>query len=366
MTLAPYLSSVFQPASSWDERLAQGERNAFDAVRLILASLVVLEHSYFLIDGTSERDPLYLLTYGQTNCGHFAVVMFFVLSGFLVTHSLLQSKSIVYFLLKRVARIVPAFLLASAIGCLVVGSLAASDPLSYLEAQNWYRIAVSVLALKQVGVIGALEGNRLELVNGTLWTIKYEFDCYLALALLGAAGLLRPVWRPVVYTCLAAVLAVSMARPLPAIDYGVPALLVSSPDKWPGLFPFFIVGSAFYLWRERIPKSPVLFTVALTWLVASAIMGGMFWALLFAGSYAVLFVSLSAAAELKLFGRRVDLSYGLYLYGWPIQQLLLYWSGQRLSPLVLFVTALACSYVIAWASWTVVERPSLDLVHHSR
>jgi peptidoglycan/LPS O-acetylase OafA/YrhL len=350
------------PVCEWDERLVRSERNAFDPVRLILASLVVLEHSYYLIDGNSSRDPLSLLSGGQTDCGHLAVVMFFSLSGFLVTHSACKSTNTPHFLAKRVARIVPAFLIASAVGCLVVGPLTSRDVWSYFEVQSWDSIALSALALKQVGVSGALEGNRLQLVHGTLWTIRYEFDCYLLLALLTASGLMLPGRRIVVFVLLAIGLAAAMVLALPVIDHGLLALVVSSPNQWPALFPFFLAGAAFYLWRDQVPKSPALLAASVAVLALSFALGGVYWAILTAGTYVVLYLSLSLAANIKLFGRRVDLSYGVYLYGWPIQQLLLFYTGQALPPLALFVLALAISYATAWLSWTCVERPCLDLV----
>src|SRR4051812_31937716 len=100
----------------WDARLQRGDRNAFDLVRLVLASLVVLEHSYFLIQNTTANDPLSRLSRGQTNFGQFAVFMFFALSGFLVTQSFVTSSGVGNFLAKRVLRVAPGFWVAVAFG----------------------------------------------------------------------------------------------------------------------------------------------------------------------------------------------------------------------------------------------------------
>lgn len=365
------LSASTLPSSpqrcAWNERLTDGQGNAFDAVRLVLATLVVLEHSYFLIDGNSRGDPLSLLSGAQTNFGHFAVVMFFVLSGFLVTHSPVASRSVPHYLLKRVARIVPGFLVASALGCLIVGPLAAPDAMAFLQQQAWGKVTAVALALKQVDVAGTLAGNLIPMVHGTLWTIKYEFDCYLFLALLGVFGFVRPTAKgAVIYLGLAAALVVAMATGLPVIDHGLPALFISSPHQWPALFPFFLAGSAFYIWRELIPKSPILFGVALLALCISLRAGGAWWALLICGTYAILYVCLSTSADIAIFGRRNDLSYGVYLYGWPIQQLLLFYFGQHLTSLGLFAAAILITCVVAWASWTLVEQPCLGLVRSPR
>src|SRR5579863_4199484 len=208
-------------------------------LRLVLASLVVLEHSYFLIDNETNRDPISILSGGQANSGQLAVYMFFSLSGFLVTSSLLSSSSILNFLAKRTARVVPGFLVATAIGCLIIGPLTAHDLVQFFREQNWRNIIVGALALKQVGVTGILQGNPVQLVHGTLWSIAYEFNCYIVLALFGILGWMRSPRFVLLYAFITAALAAAMAVGLPRIDYGILGLLISSPDSWPVLFPFF-------------------------------------------------------------------------------------------------------------------------------
>jgi peptidoglycan/LPS O-acetylase OafA/YrhL len=361
------IASAPPAGSAWDERLTGNRGNAFDAVRLVLATLVVLEHSYFLLEKSSLEDPLSLLSGAQTNCGHFAVVMFFVISGFLVTRSLTHSRSVWHYLLKRVARIVPGFLVASAFGCLVVGPLTSLDAGAFMREQSWRLLTVTVLALKQVAVTGALVGNPLPMVHGTLWTIKYEFDCYLILAILGALGLVRAAAPAILaYVALALALAAGAALGLPVVDRGIAALLISSPNQWPDLFPFFLAGSAFYLWRHRIPKSPTLMAAAVAALGISFRVGGAWWALLICGTYTILFICLSASADIYIGGRHTDLSYGVYLYGWPIQQLLIFYFGPHLTPMTLFVVAVVATYSVAWVTWTVIEEPTLGLVRRPR
>lgn len=353
-------------ASAWDERFARSELNSFDVTRLVLATLVILEHSYFLIDNTAERDPISILSGDQIHSGQLAVYMFFSLSGFLVTSSLLDSSGILNFIAKRVARIAPGFLLSAAFCCLIVAPLTSNDPVQFFHSQNWRIIVLEALALKPVGVGGVLQDNPVHLVQGTFWTIQYEFDCYLILALIGALGLIRSRFLVPTYIALGIVLAATMAVDLPVVDHGALSFLISSPHRWPELFPFFFIGSAFFLFRDFIPKTTTLLAASVTTIAVTFWLGGVYWSLLFGGTYCILFASLSYAAQVRLFGRRVDLSYGVYLYGWPIEQLLLFYSGVRLLPLELFALAVVLSYVTAWFSWTYVERPSLGLVRNHR
>jgi peptidoglycan/LPS O-acetylase OafA/YrhL len=208
-------------------------------------------HSYFLIDGTFERDPLFVISRGQLNCGQFAVYMFFSLSGFLVTRSLIECPSVAGLM----RRIVPGFLVASAVGCLIVGPLTTGDITNYFRSQNWRLIATNALALKQFGVANVLDGNPVTSVQGTLWSIRYEFDCYLLLALLGLLGLLRSRVAAATFVALVAALGVAMTfgRSLPVVDHGILALAMSSAHRWPELFPFFFCGAALYMFRARVP-----------------------------------------------------------------------------------------------------------------
>jgi peptidoglycan/LPS O-acetylase OafA/YrhL len=349
-------------SSDWDTRLVSGA-NAFDLVRLVLATLVVLEHSYFLIENSYVRDPLYRLSGGQLNFGAFAVYLFFSVSGFLVTRSVIQSAGTVAFLGRRIARIVPGFLMASVVGFLIVGPLTSNDISQYVQSQKWGRIVIDTLLLRQYGLADVLQGNAVGLVHGTLWSIRYEFDCYLLLAVVAAVGLLQRRRVVTTYVVIAAALALGLVFPthVPRLDTGVLAMLFSSPHRWPELFSLFFVGSAFYVFRHAVPKTNLVFGIMISALLASFAFGGAFYALMIAGTYVALFIALSCAAEVHVFGQRVDLSYGIYLYGWPAQQLILYATGSKLSPEVLFLVSVLPIAAVALASWLLVERPALRL-----
>lgn len=353
----------FLKSGNWDDRLARGRHNSFDAVRLILASLVVLEHSFFLLENSFERDPLYVFSDGQSNCGQLAVYLFFVISGFLVTQSWIMDPNLVRYLARRVARIVPGFFTASIIGFLVVAPLASDAPLRYFMAQKWLAIVAQVIALKQASVAGAFAHNPVQLVHGTLWTIQYEFDCYLLVAVLGVAGLLR---RRSLITYLVLAVALSTAfvfrDRLPIINYGWLSFLISSPNGWPNLLPFFICGSAFYIFRRWIPRSILLFCTSLVALLLTAMYGYFYVTCIFCGTYALLFIALSTETNIKVLRRSVDLSYGIYLYGWLVEQVLIYVFRDRLTPPTLFVCAMPIICAVAWVSWTFIEAPCLTLV----
>lgn len=351
-------------SADWDKKL-NGE-NGFDVARLVLATLVVFEHSYYLPFKSYKAEPLYILSGGQTDFGSLGVNGFFAISGFLITRSCLLTDSAPHYFEKRIARIVPGFLLASCLGLLVFGPLGADNVASYFAHVNWRATVVKILSLHQSGGGETLLHNPVKsMIDGTLWTIRYEFDCYIFVAILWGLGLLR---RGFVIVLLIALL-VSFGLQnhgiiaLPVVNYGIPAIFMSSPNNWPRLFGYFFVGAAFYLWRDAIPKSSALFVLSIVILLFAMRFGGAEIAMLSAGAYALFFAALSRGRSPRLFGRKVDLSYGIYLFGFPIQQLVIAASHQTIGPELLFIVSFPLTCGIAYLSWTFVESPSLRWVH---
>jgi peptidoglycan/LPS O-acetylase OafA/YrhL len=356
-------------SADWDKKL--NGQNGFDVARLVLATLVVFEHAYYLPFNSYKAEPLYILSGGQTDFGSLAVNGFFAISGFLITRSCLLTDDTLRYFEKRVARIVPGFLLASCLGVLVFGPMGADNVASYFAHVNWRATVVKILSLHQSGGGETLLHNPMKsMIDGTLWTIRYEFDCYILVAILWGFGLLR---RGFIIALLIALLVAFGLQShgiiaLPAVNYGIPAIFMSSPNNWPRLFGYFFAGSAFYLWRDAIPKSSALMAVSIMVLLLAIRFGGAEIAMLTAGVYALFFAALSGGRSPHLFGRKVDLSYGIYLFGFPVQQLIISASHQTIGPELLFIVSLPLTSGIAYLSWTLVESPSLQWVHelHSK
>jgi peptidoglycan/LPS O-acetylase OafA/YrhL len=200
------------------------------------------------------------------------------------------------------------------------------------------------------------------IVVGTLWSIRYEFDCYILIALFGMLGWLR---RGPIAIAFAALFSIYVLQRITAFelhgwDYGVKFFLFSNPNQWPRLFMFFFAGAFFYLWRNCIPRSIAIFLVALAAAIFALRYGGAEPALVLVGSYCVFFFSMSAAVTPRIMGKRVDLSYGLYNFGFPIQQFIIFYFLPRgIDPLLLFLISLPLTCVLAYLSWRFIEAPSI-------
>ena len=228
-----------------------GRDNNFNLLRFGLAVLVILAHSPELIDGDRHREILTRL-FGTLSFGEVAVDGFFLLSGFLILQSWQRSPSLPGYLLKRVTRIYPGFLMASLVCAVVVGPLGA-DPGRYFAGMNWPKFVQEALKLQMPLVPPVFQGTPHPYVNGAMWTISCEFRCYMLVGLLGVCGLAgrRAVWLALALVALGGTLV--LGPPKQATTQGLVRLLIGQPEELVRLAAYFAAGACFFLGRDQIP-----------------------------------------------------------------------------------------------------------------
>jgi peptidoglycan/LPS O-acetylase OafA/YrhL len=339
---------------SLDAALA-GEENSFNAVRLLAAAAVVVSHSFALLRGELVGEPLYGLT--PYTLGQHAVTVFFALSGLMLARSWDRNPDILRFARARLLRIYPALIACGLVTALLVGALATRLPLAeYLSSRETlsYPVLVGALfngaRLPEVFATGPQPGA----VNYSLWTIKYELAAYVAFgvaAVLGLAGR-RLLILFAVTALVGAVYVLERVEPVGKLAPAVPM---------GRFFLAFTLGAAAYYWRERLPlRLDLLAAATLAAFAMQALVSDLAEAAFVAlASYgALVFGSLRARGPAALAGRH-DVSYGLYLYGWPVQQLILPYAEWH--PLAHAAAATAIALVLATLSWFLVEKPALAL-----
>jgi peptidoglycan/LPS O-acetylase OafA/YrhL len=332
--------------------------NSFQLIRLVLAVAVLYRHSFDLL-ATGHADVVLDLIPPRTHLGRIALCFFMVVSGFLVAHSWTQSAGWRDFLWRRVLRVYPAFVVASVLSAFVAAPLGSRDPAGYLAAIDILGFLVNTLQLNKLAVQPSfLENPYPGPINGSLWSIKIEFECYLGLMALGLVGVFR---RRALMLGLFGLMLVAHA---------VQPYVPSSLDRYAHhlqLSTFFMSGVVAYLYRERIGRGYGWWEVAALTTVATAILEVGFVELLpLTGTYLLLYLAYEPRLLRLQVGRRVDLSYGIYLYAWPVQQLLIQTVGGWLNPYTLSVAALVGSGALAWLSWSLVERPFLALKQRTK
>lgn len=339
------------------EEVSKGRENNLDFLRFALATLVVFSHS-FALPGYAAFEPLSRLTRGQIDGGALAVDFFFVISGFLVTQSWQRSKGVGDYLKKRVLRIYPGFLAAVLLCGLVVGPLGADSLAAYRHAFHPARFLVNILQLKFV-LPPVFTHLAYPSANGSLWTIRNEFLCYLMVALFGLVGLYR--FRGVLLGLFGVTLLLYLREVYGHLPFcpGVVLPVVGQVAMWPRYLTQYLAGMCFYLYRDRIAYARRWIGGAAAVVVAACFLPALPAVLPICGAYLLFAFAFSAKPDLHRFAQRGDLSYGIYLYAFPIQQLLLWSMAPHMAPLLLFGLAFPLTAAMAWASWHLIEKPCL-------
>jgi peptidoglycan/LPS O-acetylase OafA/YrhL len=335
--------------------------NNFDFLRFTFALAVILSHSYALLRG-GEAEPLMRSTRGQISLGALAVDSFFIISGFLVTHSWLHSASTSSYFKKRILRIYPAFVVATLAVVAIVFPLASKSGLRIYAAVRPMSVLGSMVQLRGYEPPGLFPANLSHAANGSLWSISYEFWCYAGIALFGLCGVLKRRWL------LAAIFCAAISISLVFLGWKLTpggkffGVVLGFPAFWARLLPYYLAGTLFYLYRNSIPRSAGIASAAAGSIALGAVIPfGLAVVLPISWTYLIFWFAFHPTVQLHGWARFGDFSYGLYLYAFPIQQLLIMWSGVRLSPITLFASAVPFTILAAIVSWHVVEKRFLRM-----
>jgi peptidoglycan/LPS O-acetylase OafA/YrhL len=322
----------------------------FDGLRLAAALLVLVSHAMFTRAGAPPGDPV---AQALANAGVGGVYVFFIISGFLLSRSLDREGDALRFAVNRVLRIYPGFVACVLVTALVFGAVGSSLPagayFTDIELLRHLRLTLDCLCSNAwLPGIWNFDGDAAmrRVVNGSLWSLSAEVLSYLLLLALWL--LVRSVTATVV-----GLVGLTLATRLSGAFY----------DQLAGVaftLPYFAGGATAYLVVRRFG---VRTDLALASLVASALAafwGLAPWALATFGAYALVWAG-ARPNPLSGFSARVgDWSYGVYLYGWPVQQLVRMASPWD-TPWVTVALSLPMTLVCAWLSYRLVEAPALRL-----
>lgn len=326
-----------------------GRANNFDLLRLSAALLVLFSHA-FVLTGHAAEEPVARLLRHATDGGGAAVGAFFVLSGFLIARSA-EMRPWRDFLRARALRIYPAFAMVVLVQTLVLGPAVSSlGAAGYLAAgETWAGLGRALLFSPRAGLPGVFEGNPLPgVVNGSLWTLRVEVLCYAAMLGWGVLG--APRWL-VGLAAAAGFVALAAAHAA-----GAGLQVVSVLD----CLVFFATGAALWCWRGRVVLRGWVAAALLAgfWLLAATPAGPLLWHV--ALPYGVLHLGLAPAVAAGAMRRLGDVSYGVYLYAFPVEQALA--AGfPGIGAGALALCAAPAAVVLGVVSSRLVERPALRL-----
>ncbi len=320
--------------------------------------MVIVSHSPQLVDGNTSREVMNRF-FGTGGLGGDGVVGFFLVSGYLITKSFSERPHILSYAIKRVARIFPAYLICFLLCTFALAPFVGARQSVLMPSQIWSDVFL-ISFLSGPMVPGAFHGLPYPVLNGSIWTIAYEFRCYIAVPVIGGVwrllrlGMFQLRW--VLLVLVLAGLVVDAAGYTSNADT-IWTIMIGRPWDNLNFCSVFGVGALFYLFRDRIvldnygalAAGCLLFVTLFNRHAAIsglAVLGGylLFW---FALKFKCLEVSMVAG--------RNDISYGLYLYAWPIQNMVI-WLDRTINPWVLSLITLALAGLAGYVSWHLVEK----------
>jgi len=333
---------------------ARGADN-FLLLRFLAATAVIFGHSYRISGIPGAADFIARARWGNgIYTGSLAVDVFFVVSGFLVTGSYLHRANLEVFIKSRALRILPAYAACVVLSAFVLGAFYTELPLSDYLTQQPTRDYVTTNMQFGTDLIWVLPGVFVHnpfpnVVNGSLWTLPAEVRMYLWVAILGLLGVLQRRWLANTAFAILMLAGILADGPLPLVP-------IHDFDR---LAAFFLAGAFCYVNRDWIPLSDWLL-LALVALGVALHHSHLFpWALGGAITYGALWFAYRPS--LPFFNKFGDYSYGLYLWGFPVEQAVAHWFAAPTRPVLLFVVTLPLTLLCAMASWHLLEKPALRL-----
>lgn len=347
------------------EAKLQRHTNSFNLLRVIFAIFVLVTHSFVLSGNTSE-EPLGILT-GNINLSYIGLRGFFTISGFLILQSFERSKSAIEFLIKRILRIFPALISISFLIVFIVCPIISTN--SLIEYFSDHKIYLTFLEFidplflvnNHPSVLGVFKKNNInDQLNGSLWTISYEFLFYISFIPLFIKRNRNILF--VLYSFLIVGLFFIKFKYLdPWFKYEIyirnTKFLVKALFDF---FTFFCIGAfcaiiQYDKMKQKFHKISIVVLSTLILILLSFKMFDNFNLFLFAP----LFVSIGLLhiGKWDITQKIGDISYGIYLSSFFIQQLLM--NYYHFSPYSLLIFSLFLSIIYGFLSWKLIEKPFL-------
>lgn len=340
--------------------------NSFHAFRLIFAMMVIYSHAYPLIKGNYAGELLADFSHNAVSFGSLAVNSFMIVSGFLITRSLLNAKSISNYFMNRIYRIFPGLLVnLIVISMIIIPITCRVDIMEYFfnDISNGpikFILSNGLLGIfsEQATIHQVFSGNvHPGAVNGSLWTLRYEFALYLILPvfvyLRGKSK--KSFFFAVVVLFVSFILysrhGISEKPYVLCLGYSLKPFLELSY--------YFAAGALIFILRDKVPSHPVWLIIAFTAFLMGLNSGRGVETLLVLLPFIVIRCSC-----MKIFhglSRIGDFSYGVYIYAFPIQQIICMLSSNSMSPLLHVVLASGITLIMAILSWFLVEKPFLSM-----
>jgi peptidoglycan/LPS O-acetylase OafA/YrhL len=332
------------------------KQNNFDFIRFICAIFVVISHSYDLSGESESYIWINQATHSQFVFAQIGLGGFFVISGYFIFQSLERSQSIFEYFKKRFLRVFPGLLVMLGLTLVLVPFIHIGG-IAIFKQWDYYTYLPRNLSLYgfQSMVKGVFQDNQYIAVNGSLWTIRYEFTLYIALAILFYLKKNKKIIQGILCATFIFIYVFFVGY----MDrLGNSQLLTFQGYPLFNLSAFFVGGSLLAAFNFEKWVSVSLFWISLVLVVGSLYIE--YFALLkhLVFPVLVLCIGFIPLPFISTFGKLGDMSYGIYIYSFPIQQTLVYFFN--MNTYTLMINSIVLSIVFGYLSWHLIEKRAMQ------
>lgn len=330
---------------------ASGKSNNLQLLRFLAAVMVIMSHAFVISTGTSEKEWLISLTQGNLSMGGFSVSVFFCAGGYLIAKSVCRAKTARKYFAARALRIFPLLIVVVLLSMFVLGPMMTSLSLKeYFSSSELYEYILNGVLILRHNLPGVfLESPYSRTVNGPLWTLPIEFLCYVGCFIMYKFKMLEK--KQFVISIPLVVIGCGGIWYLAKVT-GIEVLLAAIR---PGLL--FYIGILLYVYRDKIVLNGKIALLGAAFIVVTAVFSNINIAMILAFPYVLMYVCFGMKQVSEKLGRLGDLSYGMYLCGYPIQQVNVIVMGGKMNPYVNMIISIPITILIAAILYRLIEKP---------
>jgi len=331
-----------------DRLKTPGHFPGFDGLRLVAAVAVMFSHAFLIATGSETTEPFVRLLGPGNIVGLYGVFTFFIISGFLLARSLSAGARPISYTVNRVLRLLPAFVFQLIVVALVIGPLCSSLPAAeYLASPaipEFVKSALNGLGDAQLPGVFNYPGDLATVVNGSLWSLRYEAQTYVFLLLLWTLlGGSRVVAGVIAVAAL-------LTWTVPFVENAILGVAYT--------LPYFAGGVVMHSVHRRFGTNLYGAGVSVVLLLLACVFDLQAYAFALFGAYLVVFLGERRNPGSGIADRIGDCSYGVYLYGWPAEQMVKQLTLTT-DPMRLLALAVPVTFLLALISCHVIERPAM-------
>jgi peptidoglycan/LPS O-acetylase OafA/YrhL len=340
--------------------LASRRNNNFNLIRMLAATAVLISHSYPLALGSTAVEPL--SAWLGLSLGELAVITFFCVSGFFISLSRDRAPTHLDFFSARFLRIYPGLTLVLLLCVFLIGPIFTTlGTLEYFRSGATYSYLSNNLMLfsMKFQLPGVFEDNPWPGINGSLWTLFYEVTLYVLVGGLGAFAFygrgVRFAGFLLVYAIIYIAFKITLAN----------ATLLNELHRAQFFFTWslpFVLGMSLYRYRQHIQHRFVWFLPLAALAALSYQKPWFFECFVAAWTYLIFYLGFATHRVVDRYNQLGDYSYGVYIYAFPVQEILAY-QVQGIGPLSMMLVAFPIVLVAAMFSWHFIEKPAMARRH---